>query len=89
MERIQKREVWIDILKAILIMLVVYGHADGLLNNYIYQFHVGAFFITSGVVINMQKDGIFVTIYKKFTRVLLPLLSFFFYFYWSNLSLLI
>ena len=44
---------------------MVYGHADGLLNNYIYQFHVGAFFITSGLVFNIEKDGIFATIYKK------------------------
>lgn len=35
----QDRIEWIDIYKGLAIILVVIGHATGLFNSYIYQFH--------------------------------------------------
>lgn len=35
---------WCDIYKGIVIILVVVGHATGKFNQYIYQFHMAAFF---------------------------------------------
>ena len=39
---------WCDIYKGIVIILVVVGHATGKFNQYIYQFHMAAFFLISG-----------------------------------------
>lgn len=36
---------WVDVYKGIVIILVVIGHATGLFNSFIYQFHVAAFFL--------------------------------------------
>lgn len=35
---------WLDIMKGILIILMVVGHATGKFNGFIYQFHMAAFF---------------------------------------------
>ena len=39
---------WCDIYKGIVIILVVVGHATGKFNQYIYQFHMAAFFLILG-----------------------------------------
>ena len=46
----RKREVWVDWAKAILIWLMIVGHAgcDGIPRDFIYAFHMPAFFIISG-----------------------------------------
>ena len=46
----RKRDVWVDWAKAILIWLMVVGHAgcDGISRDFIYAFHMPAFFIISG-----------------------------------------
>lgn len=41
----KKRIEWVDIYKALGIILVVVGHATGAFNNYIYQFHMAAFLL--------------------------------------------
>lgn len=64
----KQRVEWIDIYKALAIILVVLGHATPLFNKYIYQFHVGAFFFISGYVSgikNKRFDDIFIN--KIFT----------------------
>lgn len=49
-ENISKRENWIDWSKAILIWLMVLGHAglSGVPREFVYAFHMPAFFIISG-----------------------------------------
>lgn len=43
---------WVDIYKGILIVLMVVGHATGMFNAFIYQFHMAAFFFISGFTSN-------------------------------------
>ena len=52
----KKRIEWVDIYKALGIILVVVGHATGAFNNYIYQFHMAAFFLISGYKTNFDRD---------------------------------
>lgn len=73
--RKQERIEWIDIFKAIAIILVVIGHATGLFNRYIYQFHVAAFFFISGYVSLLEKDNILFFVIKKIYVLFFPLLT--------------
>lgn len=75
MEKEKSRVDWVDIYKAIGILLVVVGHTTGNFNNYIYQFHMAAFFLISGYTTNLQKDTVRHYIYKKIYRLYIPLLS--------------
>ena len=59
---IDKRIVWLDIAKAILIILVVLGHSGDInhgtrLDKYIYWFHMPAFIILSGLTFNAPTTG--------------------------------
>ena len=49
-----KRIVWVDIFKALAIILVVVGHATGKFNQYIYLFHVSAFFFISSEIFSLK-----------------------------------
>lgn len=53
----RQRETWIDIAKAIGIMLVMYGHVitSGTLTNIIYVFHMPFFFALSGYLFGLSK----------------------------------
>lgn len=51
----QDRIEWIDIYKGLAIILVVIGHATGLFNSYIYQFHVAAFSLYLGGALKLTK----------------------------------
>ena len=51
------RIAWIDIFKAICIILVVIGHSTGKFNHYIYQFHMAAFFFISGYTSKIWKKN--------------------------------
>ena len=42
------RILWMDVFRGLLILSVVIGHTTGKFNAYIYQFHMGAFFLASG-----------------------------------------
>lgn len=66
---------WMDILRGLLILCVVIGHATGRFNRYIYQFHMGAFFIVSGYLSCPEKRGVLQTVYHRFFTTYLPLLS--------------
>lgn len=61
----KKRIEWVDIYKALGIILVVVGHATGAFNNYIYQFHMAAFFFISGYTTNFDRDSAVHYVYKK------------------------
>lgn len=71
------RITWVDIYKGIAIILVVVGHSTGLLNPYIYQFHMAAFFFISGYTANLKEKGIIQTAISKLYTIYLPYISFF------------
>lgn len=74
----KERILWIDILKGILIILVVVGHATGKFNGYIYQFHMAAFFMLSGYTENYAKRKTGSYIAAKWFRLMQPVIVVFF-----------
>lgn len=71
----KKRIEWIDIFKALAIILVVVGHSTNKFNAYIYQFHVAAFFFISGWVAKMDAVSFGKDVYKKSMTLIVPLLT--------------
>ena len=69
------RIVWVDIYKALAITLVVIGHATGVFNRYIYQFHMAAFFFISGYVVKLEKETFLKTVVKRLYTLILPLFT--------------
>lgn len=57
---------WVDIYKALAIVLMVVGHATGKFNGYIYQFHMAAFFFISGITANIEKKHFSELFFAKF-----------------------
>jgi len=53
----ERRIEWCDIFKGIVIVLVVVGHATSRFNQYIYQFHMAAFFFISGYTGRRRDNG--------------------------------
>ena len=51
-----KRIEWLDVIKALGIVLVYFGHAHVPGNIYIYMFHMPMFFIISGFCWNEEKN---------------------------------
>ncbi len=75
MTNIKTRIPWIDVAKAIGIFFIVYGHAmrDGVVQQYIYSFHVPMFFILSGFT--FRSDISLANFLKKRVRsILVPYL---------------
>lgn len=77
MEKQHNRSLTIDTFRGIGILLVVLGHTAGLptsLHNYIYSFHMPAFFILSGYLFNPNKidTNAFNFIKAKFYRLIVP-----------------
>lgn len=70
----KKRIEWVDFFKGILICLVVIGHATGRFNGYIYQFHVGAFFMISGFTTKREEGNSIKKIILRFYSLILPLI---------------
>ena len=71
----KKRVIWIDIVKALAIMLVVIGHsAPGILRAPIYSFHMPLFFIMSAWTSHFSSDwiGWRKNIKKSFKHLFLP-----------------
>lgn len=70
---------WCDIFKGIVIILVVVGHTTGKFNQYIYQFHMAAFFFISGYTAKVGKNTLFEEIIQKFYKLKFPfyVISFF------------
>lgn len=71
MERSERIE-WCDIYRGLLILLVVIGHATGMFNRYIYQFHMAAFFVISGYTSSFKQKKFFDLIIKKFYKIMFP-----------------
>lgn len=71
---------WIDIFKALAITCVVLGHATGLFNIYIYQFHMAAFFFISGYTANFDKRSFWQNLWLKVYSLILPICTVFFIF---------
>ena len=67
-----QRIAWIDVYKAICIILMVIGHATGLFNHYIYQFHMAAFFFISGYTSKIWKKDLESVVIQKSKTLLLP-----------------
>lgn len=72
----KERIKWVDYFKALTIILVVIGHATNDFNIYIYQFHVGAFFLISGYVSNMHTYSLGEFFKKRFYALIVPYLTF-------------
>lgn len=70
------RIAWVDYYKAIVMVLVVLGHTTGLLNAYIYQFHMAAFFFASGYLDTTERKGWMKLVVDKFFSLWLPLFVF-------------
>ncbi len=70
-----ERIAWCDIYKGIVIMLVVIGHATGKFNQYIYQFHMAAFFFISGYTGHTRDGSLFEKAVQKFYKLFVPYLS--------------
>ena len=78
-----KREKWIDVVRGFLIILVVLGHSisgpyydlnSGI--DYIYLFHMPAFFILSGYLYKDRDESIFKLLFKRAKRLLIPYISY-------------
>lgn len=78
-----KRINWIDILKAIAIFFVVLGHTlnGGLIEQYIYSFHIPLFFFLSGMF--FKNDKVINTFKNKSKTLLIP------YFVFGIISILV
>lgn len=78
----KKRLTWVDALKGFLMILVVVGHYPGDLSfplaQYIYWFHMPAFFILSGLFFKpvLEKGQLKGAIHKRFMQLLVPYLFF-------------
>ena len=66
---------WLDIMKGILIILMVVGHATGKFNGFIYQFHMAAFFLLSGYTTKLKKRTFIETLLYKFCTLFIPVLT--------------
>lgn len=66
------REKWIDIVKAILIIAVVWGHVynNGIFRRWLYSFHVPGFFLISGVCFKYYDFKIYIK--KKIKGIVVP-----------------
>jgi fucose 4-O-acetylase-like acetyltransferase len=76
----QQRIAWIDILKGIGILLVVFGHItpDGTVKTFIYSFHMPLFFFVSGYVFDPYRHPQYRDFFKKrFKSIILPFVLFY------------
>lgn len=63
---------WCDMYKGIVIILVVVGHATGKFNQYIYQFHMAAFFFISGYTSKVRNHSVMQEAVTKFYKLMVP-----------------
>ena len=84
----RKRLVWLDIMRAFLIIFMVIGHSTSPLVIYIYLFHMPAFFILSGFTFDMDRYKLKDFILKKTITILLPavLINLIYIFFYSILQ---
>lgn len=73
---------WVNITKGLLIIMIVYGHIDyqSTFSNFIYSFHVQAFFVISGFLFgyNKSEDKYCIKdfLIRKFKTLMIPYFSF-------------
>ena len=72
----KQRLTWLDIAKAITILLVVFGHTlrGGIAQKIVYAFHVATFFLLSGMT--CKTDNLKIRIKNDILRILVPYYSF-------------
>lgn len=68
----EARIVWLDVMKALLIILMVMGHTGSPFLIYIYLFHMSAFFVLSGYTFRGERYSTGTFIKKKALTILLP-----------------
>ncbi|MEE0059747.1 MAG: acyltransferase family protein [Acutalibacteraceae bacterium] len=85
-----KRLDWIDIMKALMIFAIVLGHSftgedrgDNMLKQYLYSFHVPAFFFVSGFVYKNKAESFGAFAIKKLKGLMIP------YYIFAIISILI
>lgn len=71
----RERLLWMDVLRGLLILSVVVGHATGRFNGYIYQFHMGAFFLVSGYMAHQERRSVLHTLYHRLLTTVLPVIT--------------
>jgi len=70
---------WVDIYKSIAIIFMIMGHSNmGVMVQYVYEFHMAAFFFISGFTFNIIKKTTVRTIYDKTLGLIIPYLTIFF-----------
>lgn len=86
----EKRVAWVDVMRAVMMFAIALGHAldarptsGSMLNQYVYSFHVPAFFFLSGLLFRGKKESFFAFTVKKFKSLMIP------YYIFSILSILI
>lgn len=67
-----KRVEWIDVFKGLAIILMVTGHATGLYNAYIYQFHMAAFLFIAGFTSRQNNKSLGKIFTSKVRTLLFP-----------------
>ena len=67
-----KRIEYIDILRGIAMILVLIGHNDTILTNYIYSFHIPLFFFISGLTYKGNSVSLKEVIKKRFRNIVIP-----------------
>lgn len=67
-----KRELWIDVLRGIGILLVVLGHAEPPFGKFIYGFHMPLFFLISGLLWRNMNSSITYVANKNMKRYIIP-----------------
>ena len=75
----KERVVWLDYLRVLTIYLVVVGHTSVCVdfNVFIYYFHMPFFFLCSGLMFNVEKEGGFTDFFKKKAlSLLVPFVTF-------------
>ncbi len=74
--KVKKRDISVDIVKAIGIICMVAGHCDSPITKFIYLFHMAIFFIASGYCFNVSKsdsyDSMLKFIKSKFKTLWFP-----------------
>jgi acyltransferase len=76
-----KREEWIDNLKGLGIIIIVFGHScyssDSMVIKYIYTFHVPLFFFISGYLFKQKREmSTWEYIRSRFKRLIIPYVCF-------------
>lgn len=82
-----KRIKYIDVLRGVAMILVLIGHNDTSLTNYIYSFHMPVFFFISGLTFKNYSSTFKEFIKKRFKSLMIPYftLALLLYFFWIPL----